>query len=554
VPLLIKVRRYSRSLKSKFQDIFNVLNVETADVLLSSDAGGFQGVCLDIGAQRSVVGRKQAMAYCRKLGKKFHPKQSKFAFRFGNEVFASLGTIPVRIPTPDGSFLGLDMDVVEANIPMLVGLDVLDREKLVADNVQNKLVAKHRGWSLPITRKLGHMYVEWDFSSALYTKSELQKFHRHFYHPSVNKLFNLIGRAKPEDATPETRKLLEDISKACATCQRFTPKPQSFQVSVPKGIVFNQDLALDLMFLDSMAVLHVVDTQTHFSSAIFLQGQSVEDIWYAFLECWVTLYSGYPDVIKVDQGPQFSSPRWKQITDMVGIKLKLSGVESHNSIGSGERYHAPLRRLYNKIRFSIPNLEMQLCLRLALKAMNDTMNPEGLVPSLLVFGVLPRFPAVNTQLPNQVERMRALEVARAEMESITAELRLRKALNSNLSAAASKVYKAGDEVLVFREDEKPVKWTGPFKVLRVDDKQIFIDRKGSEVQHSVSQVKPFYRDSGEEYVETLYSMLKPLMEGEKCVASVKITETLHPADPRGMSKEFMKAKKAEIKGLIDKWT
>ena len=49
-------------------------------------------------------------------------------------------------------------------------------------------------------------------------------------------------------------------------------------------------------------------------------------------------------------------------------------------------------------------------------------------------------------------------------------------------------------------------------------------------------------------------MLKPLMEGGRCVASVKITETLHPADPRGMSKEFMKAKKAEIKGLIDKWT
>jgi len=88
---------------------------------------------------------------------------------------------------------------------------------------------------------------------------------------------------------------------------------------------------------------------------------------------------------------------------MVGIKLKLSAVESHDSVGSGECYHAPLRLLYNKIHFSSPNLGIQFCFRLALKAMNNNMNPEGLVPSLLVFGVLSRFPVVNTQLPTQVD-------------------------------------------------------------------------------------------------------------------------------------------------------
>jgi len=97
--------------------------------------------------------------------------------------------------------------------------------------------------------------------------------------------------------------------------------------------------------------------------------------------------------------------------DTHGIELSLSGVESHNSLGCGERYHAPLRRIFEKIKYAEPNIESRLALRLAIKAMNDTMNPEGLVPSLLVFGVYPRFPAVSTPLPSHKARMKALQLA-----------------------------------------------------------------------------------------------------------------------------------------------
>ena len=45
----------------------------------------------------------------------------------------------VRIPTPVGSFLKFPMDVVSADLPMLLGLDILDREGLIADNVRNEL-------------------------------------------------------------------------------------------------------------------------------------------------------------------------------------------------------------------------------------------------------------------------------------------------------------------------------------------------------------------------------------------------------------------------------
>jgi hypothetical protein len=190
------------------------------------------------------------------------------------------------------------------------------------------------------------------------------------------------------------------------------------------------------MWLDGQATLHIVDTRTHFSSAAILKRQTVEGVWYAFLDAWATLYLGYPDTFKLDQGSVLTSPRWKELSYMAGTRLQLSGIESHNLIGSGERYRAPLRRIYTEIRMDYPELDSNLVLRLSIEAMNDTMGPEGLVPSLLVFGVLPRFPATQTSLPNQKDRMEALSAARSEMETITSELRLAEAMHRNVPPAA----------------------------------------------------------------------------------------------------------------------
>jgi hypothetical protein len=54
-------------------------------------------------------------------------------FRFGDGTFQSLGSIPVRIPTPEGKFIKIEMDVVQADVPMLIGLEILDLESLIPD-------------------------------------------------------------------------------------------------------------------------------------------------------------------------------------------------------------------------------------------------------------------------------------------------------------------------------------------------------------------------------------------------------------------------------------
>ena len=497
----------------------------------------FKGACFDIGAQRSVIGRNQSKAYCRFSGFKFKFSPSRTFFRFGDGCFASLGTIPVRIPCPDGSFLHIDIDVVAADVPMLIGLDVLDREELIVDNVDNLLVSKRYDWTIPITREEGHLFVTWEYSSILFSKRELTKLHYHFYHPSSKKLLELIARARPEQFTPETRTFLDQLSTACRTCQQFASKPQSFKVSFPKDIIFNSILAMDLIKIRSHTVLHVVDLSKNLSAARFLRGDSVADVWSASIQCWASVYNGFPDIIKADQGSVFTATEFETYCTSQGIKIKLFGVESHNSLGAGERYHDPIRRIFDKILFDHPSIDPPIALSVAVKAMNDTMNSNGLVPSLLVFGV-PRFPSSSSSHPKQSERMRALTMARLEMETITAELRIQQALLKNIPPASKTVLvlKPGQEVLVYREKQNP-HWTGPFKITGSLDKQVFIDRNGTEVQHSVSQVKPYIRDPNSLYSSIQYSLLHPIAPQSSSKPSYSLnsnflTETLHPSDPR----------------------
>lgn len=75
------------------------------------------------------------------------------------------------------------------------------------------------------------------------------------------------------------------------------------------------------------------------------------------------------------------------------------------SIGGGERYHQPLRSIFSVVPHDHPQFHPEVALRMCLKAMNDTMGPDALVPTLLVFGLLLTLPTTATPLASQQQRM-----------------------------------------------------------------------------------------------------------------------------------------------------
>lgn len=213
----------------------------------------FNGACIDTGAQKTVIGKKQARAYCQSQGMTMRLQKSQTAFKFGNGKHDSLGMIPIRIPTINGD-ISLEVDVVQPDVPLLLGLDVLDREQIVPDNVENILESRLYGWTMPITRRHGHMYLQWDTNRIMFTRMELHKLHRHFHHPSTGKLMALLKRSKLKDVDSSTKAMLQEISDSCSTCQTFSIKPQRFKVSLPNDkVIFNRAVALHLMWLDGHA-------------------------------------------------------------------------------------------------------------------------------------------------------------------------------------------------------------------------------------------------------------------------------------------------------------
>lgn len=78
----------------------------------------------------------------------------------------------------------------------------------------------------------------------------------------------------------------------------------------------------------------------------------------------------------------------------------------------------------------------------------------GLVPTLLVFGIVPPFPLGFSDLPVQRTRMEALHKARREMAKAVATARLRAALSGNFPAAADRDIRIGSKVLCYEEKEK----------------------------------------------------------------------------------------------------
>ena len=90
------------------------------------------------------------------------------------------------------------------------------------------------------------MFYEWDYE-VLYTDAQLTRMHRHFYHPTPDRLFSLMKRAEDPSANTETYAQLEQISRKCDIRQRYEGQPGRFRVSIlSEDIVFNRTILMDL--------------------------------------------------------------------------------------------------------------------------------------------------------------------------------------------------------------------------------------------------------------------------------------------------------------------
>jgi len=349
-------------------------------------ANVFHGIMPDTGAAGvSTAGEPQVRAL-QQLDSSVQIDQStagQHTIRFGKGTAISLGTI--RVQTPLGY---ITFHVVPTNTPFLFCIKDMDKLGVRLDNLENVLVQGDN--RVPVVRKWGHPWLllhqlEKSVAWSHLTESELRQLHRRFGHPSVHRLLRVLQRAGHEVEV----KAIEHLIKYCHHCQMNQKSPGRFKFTLKDDYDFNFCIIVDVMYLSGKPVLQVVDFSTSFQAARFLKDMSARNAWDTLQLCWIDVYLGPPDQIVHDVGKNFSSAEFRQQTKAMAIEVKEVPVEAHNSVGKVERYHAPLRRAYEIISSELEDASEELTLQMAVKAVNDSAGPDGLVPTLLVFGAYP---------------------------------------------------------------------------------------------------------------------------------------------------------------------
>lgn len=101
---------------------------------------------------------------------------------------------------------------------------------------------------------------------------------------------------------------------------------------------------------------------------------------------------------------------------------------------------------------SHPKADFDLELALAIKANNDTLGSDGLVPSAMVYGDLPIIHQSSASSPparpTTDERASLANIACEEMANCMARQRVQRALQHQTPAAIDGHYKSGEKVLI----------------------------------------------------------------------------------------------------------
>ena len=223
--------------------------------------------------------------------------------------------------------------------------------------------------------------------------------------------------------------------------------------------------------------------------------------WDTLRAMWVDIYLGPPDVIITDAGTNFNAEEFVQHAQSLSIEVQEIPVEAHCSIGKVERYHGPIRRGYEVITVDLRTATTrpvpEHILQMAVKVVNDTAGPNGLVPTLLVFGAYPRISKSSPPAPSILARAAAMQKAMTEVRKLKAKRQVAEALatRNGPDEIVAKVLEPPiqNNVKAWRENKG---WTGPHTLiaLNTDRTAVIVDVDVRQATFRITSVQPYYRN------------------------------------------------------------
>ena len=495
----------------------------------------FKGLLIDSGASTRSTGGIGQLKALQQLDTSVQLDKNTAGsanFTFGIGSAASIGSVDLDTPLGHITF-----HIVPVNTPFLLCLADMDKYGAFFNNITNQVIqsqtqpARHH----PVIRRYGHAFLLWYTSAYILateslvqnpcylTDTELRRLHRRFGHPSVHRLHQLLERSGHNVEL----QALQYLTKYCEQCQKHGRSPGRFTFTLKDDLDFNYNVIIDIMYIGGKPVLHLVDEATRFQAGQWLKNVLAQYIWDQLRSCWIDTYLGPLDLVTANAGKQFMAKKFKQYAANMGIIVKNALVEAHHSIGMVERYHGPLRRVYSIVTSEIPGIEPDLALQMSFKAINDSVGPNGLVPTLLVFGAYPRMTELDAPSPSISQRAMAMKKAMDEVRKSTASRQINDALNTRNGPSTASVHDLpiNSPVLVYREGNagQSGEWKGPYNLLSIQGESVIIELPHGPTKFRNTSIKPYFIDNQKFILDNSASI--QILPADKSPAGSAPTET-----------------------------
>lgn len=147
--------------------------------LTTSTRDAFKGASVDYSAQKTVIGHRQMQLYAEASEENLTLAISGTKCCLGIKCYPAHGLIKNRLPVSLTHFADIETEIMNIDIPVLLGLDAFSKFKIILDFEDNAMKLKCDNWELQIVQKLGHTYIEWA-PSIFFTERKIQLINRHF--------------------------------------------------------------------------------------------------------------------------------------------------------------------------------------------------------------------------------------------------------------------------------------------------------------------------------------------------------------------------------------
>jgi hypothetical protein len=370
--------------------------------------------------------------------------------------------------------------IVEMNISFLLSLIDLNRLKMYFNNLINEMIqkilniitnlqidSKIRRHS--VIRRYDHAFLLWkiftyslivefiDENSCLLIEIELRRLHRRFDHLSARRLYDILTRSEHDNV--ESR-VIEHLNKYCHHCQLHEKFSERFNFSIRNSdSEFNFNILMNILYIEikleseNKFVLHLIDEITRFQADRWLKDISARHVWDQFRICWIDTYLESSDVIIIDFDKQFVSREFKSYVDNMRIVVKIVSIETHHSIEMMKRYHESLRRIYSIISIEISRIDSELALQMTFKVINDSIEFNDLIFTLLMFEIYFRMIEMNASSFIITQRAIVMKKIMNEIRKFNAIRQMNDALNIRNELIITLIHELSlnSLVLIFRE-------------------------------------------------------------------------------------------------------